>query len=362
MPNIIIKNEYGEDELYEGVNTVRFLNEEGSVVSYKYNTGETYSRPDANQHRVRFIDYDGFVLREVYVDSGDAAPSIENPTRDGYVFTGWNQSAETLSSITRNIDVGAMYVAEGVSTEATNGASTFNIKLKTRDSKSVTLYIYSLGSNEFLIDWGDGKTDTITATSTTYYYKGHTYAASGEYTITVTRTAGNSEYHFGQYAAGSSNTSTGVLGSTNTIVVSAVLSSDIKTIASGTFFNYHAVRLVVIPDSVTRIDDAFRQAYQLEQLIYPEGVTNVVTSGFYTNYSLREVVLPSSTVSVGASAFYSCYSLRDLFIYASTPPTCGSSMFTNANTLVIHVPVGSEDAYKSASGWSSWKSYIVGDL
>ena len=251
MPNIIIKNEYGEDELYEGVNTVRFLNEEGNVVSYKYNSGETYPRPAANQHRVRFIDYDGFVLREVYVDSGDAAPSIENPTRDGYVFTGWNQSAETLSSITRNIDVGAMYVAEGVSTEATNGASTFNIRLKGRDSKTVTLYIYSLGSNEFLIDWGDGGTSSMTATSTTYYYKSHTYAAAGEYTITVTRTAGDSEYYFGQYALGAGSNG-GVLGNTNnTTLVSAILSTDIKTITGGTFYAYYAVNFVVIPDSVT---------------------------------------------------------------------------------------------------------------
>ena len=36
MPNIIIKNEFGEDEIYNGINTVRFLTDTGETVSFNH--------------------------------------------------------------------------------------------------------------------------------------------------------------------------------------------------------------------------------------------------------------------------------------------------------------------------------------
>ena len=55
---------------------------------------------------VRFLDWDGTVLKEEEVENGNAATAPANPTREGYEFTGWDID---FSNVTSNLNVTAQY-------------------------------------------------------------------------------------------------------------------------------------------------------------------------------------------------------------------------------------------------------------
>lgn len=77
---------------------------------------------------------------------------------------------------------------------------------------------------------------------------------------------------------------------------------------------------------------------------------------------LKYVTLPATLQSIGCRTFYGDSALVYIKCLATTPPTIQSSLaFSNTNdTFIIYVPDDSVDAYKAASGWSSFASRIKG--
>ncbi len=62
--------------------------------------------PDSFKVKVRFIDYDDTLLKELLVEIGkDAEPPV-NPSREGYRFTGWRPA---ITNITEDVDIYAQY-------------------------------------------------------------------------------------------------------------------------------------------------------------------------------------------------------------------------------------------------------------
>ena len=55
---------------------------------------------------VTFVDYDGTVLFEQVIASGEAATAPDEPERDGYTFIGWDKA---FDGVTENITVTAQY-------------------------------------------------------------------------------------------------------------------------------------------------------------------------------------------------------------------------------------------------------------
>lgn len=70
------------------------------VAQYRENTSETV------YYIVRFIDYDGTVLKTQAVEKGQSAKAPADPVRAGYSFTGWDK---TFASITADLTVTAQY-------------------------------------------------------------------------------------------------------------------------------------------------------------------------------------------------------------------------------------------------------------
>lgn len=64
---------------------------------------------DAGPEQVRFLDYDGSVLQEQTVYTGQAALPPVAPVRDGYVFAGWSGEFE---AVTEPCDITASYVPQ----------------------------------------------------------------------------------------------------------------------------------------------------------------------------------------------------------------------------------------------------------
>ena len=90
-----------------------------------------------------------------------------------------------------------------------------------------------------------------------------------------------------------------------------------------------------------------------------DGATEIGNSAFYNCISLKSVDIPNGVTSIGSYAFYNCRALTSVTVEATTPPTLGTDVFSNTHAdLVIYVPAGSVDTYKSASGWLYYASRI----
>lgn len=60
--------------------------------------------------------------------------------------------------------------------------------------------------------------------------------------------------------------------------------------------------------------------------------------------------------------FTECTNLKELYVYPTTPPFILSSNQIPTSVTIIHVPMGSGDAYKSATNWSDVADIIVEDI
>lgn len=130
-------------------------------------------------------------------------------------------------------------------------------------------------------------------------------------------------------------------------------------------------------------------AHRTNSLIIPEGTTTIADKACYDNSNhqcLRYLKLPSSISSIGVNAFYGhglvvlkipattntlslgnyCFSQSygDLQVVDCTEctaiPTAGTDIFgsiSNSNFKIV-VPDALETAWKAASGWSTYSSYI----
>ena len=122
---------------------------------------------------------------------------------------------------------------------------------------------------------------------------------------------------------------------------------------------FRIVTKIEIGNSVTSIGDwAFDGCRSLTSIIIPSGVTSIGMYAFRGCTSLTSINIPSSVTSIGNTAFDSCSSLTSVTVEATTPPTLGRYVFNGTNNCPIYVPSQSVNAYKSASGWSTYSSRI----
>ena len=63
-------------------------------------------KPSEETFTVTFLDYDGTVLDSQLIKKGDSATAPSSPTREGYVFTGWDTD---FSSVNSNLVINALY-------------------------------------------------------------------------------------------------------------------------------------------------------------------------------------------------------------------------------------------------------------
>ena len=98
-------------------------------------------------------------------------------------------------------------------------------------------------------------------------------------------------------------------------------------------------------------------------LTIPGGVTGILSEAFAGIAGLTSVAIPPSVASIGLNAFYGCAALASVTVQAATPPSLppASAAFDHcaAAGVQIAVPAASANAYKAASGWSTYAAQIV---
>lgn len=74
---------------------------------------------------------------------------------------------------------------------------------------------------------------------------------------------------------------------------------------------------------------------------------------------LTRITIPENIQSISRQAFEDSNNIADVYMHSTTPPYLSSSF---PSTVTIHVPIGSGDAYKSATNWSQYADNIVEDI
>ena len=312
---------------------------------------------------VNFIDYDGTVLYSYTVEEAAALTELPPlPEHSGLVCQGWNWSLDSIKSMGRAVEVGAMYITD-------DGKTRIYIHLE--DGRTSPM-LGCCPNGTVTVDWGDGtEPDTLTGTSvsTVKWTPTHEYSAAGDYVIKLSvngkvgLAGSNSSDQYSyllRYSSGvdtrnqvyqnaiqmveigDSVTSINISAFSHCYSLSSITIPDSVTSISGfTFRSCYSLSSITIPDGVTSIDDsAFRSCYSLPSITIPNGVTSIGNYAFSSCYSLSSITIPDSVISIKISAFSFCYSLPSITI-PNGVTSIGSSTFYGCYTLPsITIPNG----------------------
>ena len=146
-------------------------------------------------------------------------------------------------------------------------------------------------------------------------------------------------------------------------LISVNIPQNIKSLNGETFKGCKNLKTITLPERLTSISyNAFDGCSSLTSIVIPDNVTSISYEAFKECLSLESVVIGSKVKSIGYSCFRYCYALESITFKPQTPPTLGTDMFEGAASLKIYVPASADDsiidAYKAASGWSPYASYI----
>ena len=131
-----------------------------------------------------------------------------------------------------------------------------------------------------------------------------------------------------------------------------------KIVPTQTFSESNVVT-VNMQEGVEEIgNNAFYECTKITNIYIPNSVKKIGDYSF-RNLKISEIVIPENVESIGNNAFYSGSStLKTITILGRVPFTIASNSFSKISGMKIYVPKGTSEAFKSATNWSSYASYI----
>lgn len=107
---------------------------------------------------------------------------------------------------------------------------------------------------------------------------------------------------------------------------------------------------------------AFYNCHALENLVIPEGVTEVGDAAFYGCTYLDSLALPSTTQRIGDNCFALCSRMKQINVKAIVPPTIYAKTFFDVNREIpVIVPEGAREAYANDEYWGEFINVIEGE-
>jgi uncharacterized repeat protein (TIGR02543 family) len=354
-------------------------------------------------YTVRFIDYDGTILKEQKLSSGQSATAPAVPVHAGLTFQEWNNA---FTNVTRNVDVGANYITTDGKTKAT-------VRLTVVSGLSLALYMNKSNADEMSVDWGDGSAVETFTNSGNFNTGAHTFPDYGDYEVNVWMSGGTGTYGLGNGTAETvfvgdnvqnlrdtllhlrvgervnaigvsmcqANQSlttitlpsglTGAIGASAfngcvslvSLVFPSGMTGDIKIDA---FRGCHSLVSLVLPSGLTGDikNDTFRGCFSLVSLVVPSGMTGEIAANAFPNcHSLTNITLPSGmTGAIGASAFVNCRKLFSIVFPSGLTGAIGASAFNGCVSLVsLVVPSGMTGAIGDSAfnGCLSILEYVI---
>ena len=288
---------------------------------------------------ISFYDYDGTLLYSYTIEEANALTALPaGPTHEGLVFDGWNWSLDDVKSLTRPMNIGAMYATD-------DGTTHIYIHLE-EGRTSPMLGICPNGT--VTVDWGDGtapNTLTGTSLSAVKWTPTHHYADPGDYVIRLTV-----DGIAGMYGTNNANTHSYLLryessaDARNYVYQNAIQKVEIGNgirIGNYAFLHCHSLASITIPCGMTNIGNyAFQYCYSLASITIPDGVTSIGNYAFQYCYSLASITIPYGVTSLGSTTFQYCYSLASITIPDGVT-SIGSYTFQYCHSLAnLTIPYG----------------------
>ena len=136
-----------------------------------------------------------------------------------------------------------------------------------------------------------------------------------------------------------------------------------KRVETSAFGGCSSLKKVIFPDSIYFLGmNIFYGCTSLESVNIPKGFADskFPSNVFRDCISLASLIeVPETVTIIGMATFNGCASLAGVKMKGNVPPSLEYSVFGNS-TFPIYVPEVAVGAYKSASGWISLTSRIVG--
>ena len=144
------------------------------------------------------------------------------------------------------------------------------------------------------------------------------------------------------------------------------LPNSLKYIGSGCFYST-SIKDLYMPDDIEEIDDSTLNT-SFEHLHLPKNLKRIQWWSIAGMY--KTLTFPASVEFVGYQSINSCPLLEELHCLAVVPPVCGhegspyyqlepnyGDTFNDriVEEVVLYVPKGSVEAYRSADGWNKFK-------
>ena len=438
------------------------VNEMGGL-TYTINADGFSSSKPLEEKDVCFYDYDGTLLYSYTVDEIQAMTELPPlPYHKGLICQGWNWTLEDLQEEGSLMDVGAQYTTD-------DGKTRLYVSVYDLLASAIKLCMMKSSGGSVTIDWGDG-TEPVVFTDVDTIEFSHTYTVEGNYVIEIS--ANDCTVRLGDGTTGfivADNILHRVeIGDGVTTIdkrafsgcyslESVTLPTTISFIDYHTFYSCASLRFIVfprvsrfdsangyfsdcsnlrgvslpnsfptmgsnfitgpnkvsrfcIPDSVTRLDQFFRQedvSKVLTTLKLPKTIVQYNTSVFYGQraltriifpksypsrsfqfvfqdcWNLRHVEIPESITTIEHYAFCRCHSLHRLDIppsvvivasyfalgsglrilsferHTAVPMAYSSSFINFPTSCKILVPAALYDEWIAAKYWTSVSSQIV---
>ena len=255
---------------------------------------------DPHNCRVVFIDYDGTILKDVYVRPGSAveAPDTsELPAHPHLTFNRWNYSAADLADVQHDMCVGALYRVE-------DGATWLKVNVP-----AGTAVVLTTNSAPSAVDWGDGTVDANTS---------HTYAADYSGWVKVT----DGGHIIGWTWNGYNNQ--GTAPDANNIMYYAEEALVTPNASGIMLFSYPSYRMTMdaFPVSAVAIDDAQNNNKSLQ---------------FSPSFSMRGFVWSEQNSPCNAAYNNRCGEFYDSWAKTGTGSNNYSVKYSNENYSIIPV-------------------------
>lgn len=323
-----------------------------SITGYYTTTGTyTVHYNYGSVHNVSFVDYDGTVLKLQQVPHGEAATPPDDPVREGYTFNGWSK---TFDNVTDDMTIMAYYTAKTYLVTFLNWNGTTLKTQTVRHGEGATAPSNPTRTGYIFTGWDktfSNITETLTVTA---QFEAAIYTVTfkdWDGTILKTETVGyggsviapanptRENYVFAGWSANFSNVTAnltvvaqydresyfGVFGdgftwtywtTTNTLIVTG--NGDMPAWTSPGQAPWYSYRLkitaVEIGEGITSIsDNAFTYYSSMRELKLPKSLKRIGRRTFYYCTGLKEVKLPAGIAELGDMAFGMCSNLQ--FIY-----------------------------------------------
>lgn len=303
--------------------------------SFTINTYKLTYQIDGEDYKLYDVDYGATITPE------------EEPTKDGYVFSGWSEIPITMPN--HNV------VVEGSFNKLSPSESTGiieNLGIYYKVDKEAKTAIVTQNPDKYSGEISipesfeyEGDTYIVTSIDGNMYSSGAFYQCNELKSVILPNTI----VSIGHSAFRESG------------ITSIVIPNSVTEINESAFVFCKSLRTIELSENITSLEyGTFTGCEQLVSITIPKNVKTIGTHVFANCIGLKSIKLPASLESIGSRAFANCASLKEIQCPAQDIPSTNSDTFveTFLGNASLYVSNDVVDNYKNTAPWSAFGNVL----